>query len=97
MDNLAKLRRQQAIMTSMNALSAKITQYTQLITEFWQVINQSNLEIAKASQSMNRLNSSPITSEIVVEDVFEGVAATTLASKLPLGKDQLKAHQDKMR
>ncbi|WP_315025839.1 hypothetical protein [Abiotrophia defectiva] len=96
MDNLAKLRRQQAIMTSMNALSAKITQYTQLITEFWQVINQSNLEIAKASQSMNRLNSSPITSEIVVEDVFEGVAATTLASKLPLGKDQLKAHQDKM-
>jgi len=96
MDNLAKLRRQQAIMTSMNTLSAKITQYTQLITEFWQVINQSNLEIAKASQSMNRLNSSPITSEIVVEDVFEGVAATTLASKLPLGKDQLKAHQDKM-
>ena len=58
MDNLAKLRRQQAIMTSMNTLSAKITQYTQLITEFWQVINQSNLEIAKASQSMNRLNSS---------------------------------------
>ena len=49
MDNLAKLRRQQAIMTSMNALSTKITQYTQLITEFWKVINQSNLEIAKAS------------------------------------------------
>ena len=47
MENLAKLHRQQAIMTSMNALSAKITQYTQLITEFWQVINQSNLELQR--------------------------------------------------